>query len=137
MKIVWDNLNEVKEFINLVGLTKLSKDQPEWGGLGLIITGNDVQKDGKIPAAESYTMHGSDYVIVTPYYKELSWLFKNTYQYVEKGTFSGNNYIEGFWIACTGFFLSHKNYKPKALLFFVIDFLASLEKRHNQAGHKE
>ncbi len=132
MTIVWDNLDEVKRFIDLVGLTKLSKDEPEWGGLGFIITGNDVRKDEKTPTAESYTMHNSDYVIVTPYYKELSWLFRNTYRYVEQDTLSGGEYLEGFWAACTGFFLLHKSYKPKTLLFFVIDFLAAIEKERKQ-----
>lgn len=132
MKIIWDNLDEVKHFIDMVGLTKLCKDEKEWGGLGFIITGKDIRKDQKLPAIESYTMHYSDYIIVTPYYKELSWLFRNTYMYVEKATISGSEYIEGFWAACTGFFLQHKSYKPKALLFFVLDYLSAMENQREQ-----
>lgn len=128
MRIIWDDLEEVKRFIDLVGLAKLCKDEKEWGGLGVNITGNDVRKDDKLPATESYTLHGPDYIIITPYYKELSWLFRNTYQYTEKGTLSGRDYQDGFWSACTIFFLQHKGFTPKNLLFFVIDFLANLEK---------
>ncbi len=80
MKIIWDNLEEVKDFINLVGIAKLRKNEKEWGG------GIDWRKDGKTLAEESYTEHGPDYVIVTPYFRELSWLFRNTFRYTEKGT---------------------------------------------------
>ena len=135
MKIIWDNLDEVKQFIDLVGITKLCKNEREWGGLGFIITGNDVRKEEKNQTIESYTMHGSDYIIVTPCYKELSWLFRNTYQYVEQETLSACEYQEGFWAACTSFFLLHKSYKPKALLFFVLDFLMTIEKKA-QAGKR-
>ena len=127
MQIIWDSLDEVKEFIDMVGLAKLCKDEEEWGGLGYIITGRDIRKDENTPTEKSYTIRDSDYIIVSPYYKELSWLFRNTYRYVEKGTLSSESYLDGFGAACKGFFLLHKTYKPKTLLFFILDFLASME----------
>ena len=125
------------DFINLVGLDKLCRNEQEWGGLGFIITGRDVRKDDKSPAQESYTVHGSDYIVVTPCYKELSWLFRNTYQYVEKGTITGGNFTNTFWAACTGFFLLHKTYKAKSLLFFVLNFLISVEKGERNSESDE
>lgn len=132
MRILWDSLEEVKDFINLVGLAKLCKDEEEWGGLGFIITGTDRWNGVEKATEESFTIHTSDYIIVTPYYRELSWLFRNTFRYVERKTLTGGEYAEGFWAACTGFFLMHKTYKPKTLLFFVIDFLAAIEKQNQQ-----
>ena len=130
MKIIWDNLREVKKFIDLVGLKKLCKDEEEWGGLGFIITGRDVRGDGVSPANESYTLRGPDFVVVSPYWKELCWLFRNTFHYPEHSQYlTGSEYLEGFWLACTGFMIGRKNYSAKRLVDFVIDFLADLEAR--------
>lgn len=129
MRIIWGNLSEVKKFIDMVDLDKLCKDEKEWGGVGVIITGRDIRKDGRSPSKESYTLHQSDYIIVTPCYKELSWLFRNTYRDVEGCGLEGVHYIQGFWAASTGFFLQHPKYKAKELLLFVVDFLEGVEKR--------
>ena len=131
MKIIWNNISEVKDFIDLVGLSKLCKNEKEWGGVGFIITGKDVKKDWETPTQESYTLRGSDLIVVTPYYKELSWLFRITHDYPTYGKLTSTDYLEGFWYACTGFFLKYaqKPYKAKELVSFVIDFLAGVEKR--------
>ena len=114
-------------------------DEEEWGDLGFIISGRDLRGDGKSLTKESYTNHEVDYIVVTPHWKELSWLFRNTYQYVEKGTLSGGAYEEGFWAACTGFFLLNKEkpYQVKELLFFVLDFLVGMERRSESVQNPE
>ena len=134
MKIIWNSISEVKGFIDLVGLSKLCKNEKEWGGVGFIITGKDVKKDWETPTQESYTLRGSDFIVVTPYYKELSWLFRMTYEYPTYGKLTHGEYMEGFWIACKGFFLMNeqKPYKAKELVFFVIDFLAGMEERKSE-----
>lgn len=132
MTIIWDNLEEVKDFIDLVNLEKLCANEEEWGGLGFIITGKDVKKDWKTVAEDSYTLHNNDYIIVTPCYKELSWLFRNTYNHVGEETLDGGQFLEGFWAACTGFFLMNNTYDARKLLFFVIDFLSAVEKQNRR-----
>ena len=141
MRIIWDNLREVKDFINLVGLEKLSRDEEEWGGKGFIITGRDVQNNSDKPAKEPYTLHGCDYVIVTPYWRELSWLFRMTFRYVEQERLSFRDYTESFWVASKGFFLMNreKEYTAEDLVFFVIDFLADIDDqvRQEEARRRE
>lgn len=138
MTIIWDNLSEVRSFIDLVGLEKLSRNEKEWGGIGFIITGRDVQKKSDKLAKESYALHECDYVVVTPYWRELSWLFRMTYRYPEQGRLSHGEYEEGFWMACKCFFLMNreKKYTAKELVFFVIDFLAGIEHRVRQEAQR-
>ena len=37
--------------------------------------------------------------------------------------------MEGFWAACTGFFLQHPSYKPEKAIEFVFNFLSGIEEQ--------
>ena len=108
----------------MVGVNKLCKNEKEWNDFGFTITGRDEKTgDGKLTET-SYTIKTPHYTIITPFYKELSWLFRNTCRDYQKMSFE--TYEQSFWSACTCFFLTHKTFKPKTLLFYVIDFLSAV-----------
>jgi gamma-glutamylcyclotransferase (GGCT)/AIG2-like uncharacterized protein YtfP len=70
---------ETYDFVNNQGaLAEACKDTEEFGGAGLVITGSI---ERKIQLKEQY----EDLVVLTPYWKELSWLVSNIYEseYVE------------------------------------------------------
>jgi len=128
MKIVWDNLKEVQSFIDQVGLDRLSQNEKEWAGLGFIITGRDICMDSKSIAKRSYTIHNTNYIVVTPCWKELSWLFRNTCLYPEyKNNITYSQFQQCFWEACSAYIAKEKNYTAKELIAFVIRSLARLD----------
>ena len=127
MEIIWDNMKEVRNFMEAVDLKKISRDEQEWGGLGFIITGRDMRGDRESPAKESYTLYDRDHIVVTPYWKELSWVFRNVYRH--PGKLSYDTFMDGFWAACTGFFLQHPSYKPEKAIEFVFNFLSGIEEQ--------
>ena len=116
MKIIWDNLQEIKDFLSVVDISRFSKSDEMWGGLGVII-------DDRGPNRGSEVIIGPDTHIITPKAKELSWLFRNLYEFSLSGKLSASIFLEGFRTACIAFFIEHKDYEANDLLLYVIDFI--------------
>ena len=135
MEIIWDSMKEVRNSMENVNLKKISQNEPEWGSLGFIITGRDLRGDGKSPATESYTLCDRDHIVVTPYWKELSWVFRNVYRH--PGKLAYDTFMEGFWAACTGFFLQHPSYKPEKAIEFIFNFLSGIEEQKRNATNSD
>ena len=135
MEIIWDSMKEVRNFMENVNLKKISQNEQEWCGLGFIITGRDIRGGGKSPVNESYTLCDLDHIVVTPYWKELSWVFRNVYRH--PGKLSYETFMEGFWAACTGFFLQHPSYKPEKAIEFIFNFLSGIEEQKRNANNSD
>ena len=137
MKIIWDSPYEVKHLLEIVDLEKVRESESEhgWGCGGFIIRENDGKQDEKAakkPVSDAY--HESDYVILTPCYKELSWLYRIMKDYPRYGALKQGDFDAGFFWACKGFFLSHPKYEAKELLLFVLNFLGSMDRRTKEEG---
>ncbi len=129
MKIQFGSLKEIKEFILMVDIYQLCDKQPEWGGKGYIINDRYVDPDEKreIVVAnpeESKVIHGYDQIIVTPYYKQLSWLFETLYHFVEYGNeLSAGIFLDHFHVGCEGYFIMNPSNSAKELMVFILDGL--------------
>ena len=132
MKIIWDSIYEVKRLIEIADLEKVREHESEhgWGSAGFIIRESDRkpgEKEVQKPVSDAY--HKSDYVIMTPCYKELSWLYRIMKDYPRYGVLKQGDFDEGFFWACKAFFLSHPKYEAKELLLFVVHFLGSIDEQ--------
>ena len=130
MKIIFNNLVEAKKFLDMVNLSKLCADEREWGCAGFIIRQDAAQKGSKEPSQKSYTRRSSDFLVITPHYKELSWLYRTLRDYFPVEKLSRRDFDMGFWAACTGFFAQHanKSFRAKTLLLFIINFFDNVDK---------
>ena len=110
MKIQFDSLREIKEFILMVDIYHLCDKQEDWGGAGYIITDRcyDPKEKSEIIVTipeESTVIHGDDYVIVTPYHKQVSWLFKTLFEFVGSHQLEAETLLDGFHVSCEGYFI--------------------------------
>ena len=112
MKIIWDSLEEIRDFLLCTDITKLAANERKWGGLGIII--DDSAPECK--AGESKVIHGSDNIIITPKAKELSWLFRNLYEATLSDILNSERLLDYFWIACVSFFIRYQEYETRDLL---------------------
>ena len=130
MKIIFSDLVEVKEFLDMVNLSKLCANEREWGCAGFIIRQETAQKGSKEPSQKSYTHRAGDFLVITPHYKELTWLYKTLRDYFPVEKLSRSDFDMGFWAACTGFFAQHANkaFRAKPLLLFIINFFDNVDK---------
>ena len=137
MRIIWDNISEIGKYMEKYGLEKICEDEREWGGRGYIIaSGGYLSKKEKISTEESKTSRGrGDTIIMTPYAKELSWLFRNLMDYEMEQTQSMRLVEECVWAASTAFFVEHKQYDAEQLVRYVYNFVCSVfrdEEQHNR-----
>ncbi len=123
MKIVWESLGEIKDFLELVNIEKLSNSEQNWGGLGYIIDDGKRSDCIVTEIGESKVINSGDKIIITPKSKELSWLFRNLYECTTYGILPSGILLDAFWAACLGFFINHQQYESKELLLFVIKFI--------------
>lgn len=126
MKIIWESICEIGEYMNWVGLKKLCTNGKEWGGHGFIITsGVGYGYDKPVSTEESDAFRKVDTIILTPFAKELSWLYTNIEEYIMENHISCD-VIGAFWASCKGFFLGHKQYTAEQLIDFVTNFISGL-----------
>lgn len=130
MEIRFRSLKEIKEFILMVDIYQWCDKQEEWGGKGYIIKDKYFDPDEKNKTVvtrpeESKVIHaGGDQIIITPYYKQLSWLFKTLHDYVMYGNqLSAGTFLSGFHIGCEGYFIMNPGHSAKELMIFVLDGL--------------
>lgn len=133
MKIIWDSLDEIRDFIQLVDITKLAQSEKNWGGLGYIIDNGERSDLVAIKAGASEVIAEQDIIIFSPKAKELSWLFRNLYEFSCSGKLSSKVLLDAFWVACKIYFMQHPVIESKSLLLFVIRFIADCSKEENQS----
>ena len=143
MKILFNSLSEIKEFILMVDLYQLCDKDPEWGGLGYIITDKEEYYEEKevtivTKPHESRVYNNRDTVIVTPYYKQISWLFRTLYEFVnEKKELDVETFLTGFGVGCKGYFLINPNYYPQELMLFILDGLQRVLNSRSESKEQE
>lgn len=139
MKIIWDNIREIGEYMNWVGLKKLCSEEREWGGAGVIITsGVGYGHEKPVTTEESDAFHECDTMILTPYAKELSWLYRNILNYTFENDINMSLVNESLWASCKGFFSGHKQHTAKQLIAFVSDFIdGAVGRKEAQSGYEE
>ncbi len=133
MNIRFESLKEIKEFILMVDIYQLCDKQKEWGGKGYIITNRDYAAESKDeeeyyvmePCCSRVIKRSADVIIVTPYSKQLSWLFWTLYHFVEYNNeeLNAGVFLDGFRIACEGYFIINPDHSAKELMIFVLDSL--------------
>ena len=130
MEIRFDSLKEIKDFILMVDIYQLCECQEEWGGLGYIITNRDYDAESKKEFVVTEPMESRvpkdtvDKAIITPYCKQISWLFKTLYDFVEYNKeLDPGSFLDGFCPLCKGYFLMNPEHSAKELMLFVIDGL--------------
>lgn len=89
MRIEFESLKEIKEFVLMVDIYHLCVKQEEWGGLGYIITDKYFDSESKTeeriaePRESRIIKRNGDWIILTPYSRQLSWLFAILSRFVE------------------------------------------------------
>ena len=96
MKIVWESLGEIRDFLKFVNIEKLSSSEQNWGGLGYIIDDGKRSDCTVTEAVESKVINSGDKIIITPKSKELSWLFRNLYECSTYGILPSGILLDGF-----------------------------------------
>ncbi len=129
MEIKFESLKEIKDYILMTDIYQLCESQKEWGGLGYIITNIESNREEKSIVIhepnESRVIKGpGDKAIITPYYKQLSWLFDTLYRFtMYNEELDPKSFLDGFCISCEGYFIINPEHNVKELMLFVIDGL--------------
>ena len=146
MKVIFENLNEIKEFILMNGYLLFMEKQEEWGGLGVIITDHYVEPESKetvfvTKPEESKAFARSDKIIITPYAKQLSWLIDTLYRYsLEHKELSPDILLDGFYVTSLGFFLNSPHHYPQELMLFIVNAMirmTAMNPLENKRNNKE
>ena len=144
MRIEWDSLDEIHDYMHRFGLRKICEKESEWGGHGLIITsggGYGFEKAVSLPGeSQAFRDYGShrDYLIRTPYARELGWLYRSFLSFLEKRKTGIGLFNEAFYCASLGYFISHtKSYPAIRLLDFVFDFVADIYQKKPEDALEE
>lgn len=145
MEIKFNNLMEIKEFVLMIDLYQLCKDQEKWGGKGYIIT----DKDYNLESEEEFTVtepeqskvyhRSADEIIVTPYVKQLSWLFKTLYWLSNENPdiLDPHTLLGIFHVGCEGYFIMNPHHYPQELMLFVLDTLIRSENARHERERDE
>ncbi len=127
MQIRFNSLKEIKEFILMVDIYHLCDKQEPWGGRGYIVTDRYPDLESKkeiivtIPEKSKVIHRSSDQIIVTPYVKQLSWLFMVLQEHVEYGVLPADVLLNCFHSSCEGYFIMNPGHSAKELMIFVLD----------------
>ncbi len=135
LEIRFRSLKEIKEFILMVDIYQLCDKQEEWGGKGYIITNRIYDSEGKRetyvtePEESKVISRSGDKIIVTPYYRQLSWLFKTLYHFVEYSNdqLGAGAFLKGFSVGCEGYFVMNPSHSAKELMLYVLDAIQRLQ----------
>ena len=127
MKIIFDGLYDIKEFILMVDIYQWCDKEKEWGGLGYNIQNwyNDDDRKEKVFISESdqskVIRYGGGCVIVTPYYKQISWLFNLLRLYAEDGGLETGVLLNGFSACCEEYFKKTPDHSAKELMLNILE----------------
>lgn len=136
MRIEFDSLKEIKEFILMVDIYQWTDQERPWGGKGYIITDRYhhpealEKEEGFIMVSrpeDSRVIKQSDTVIVTPYVKQLSWLFKTLYFLTMEHKLDVLSFDTGFMVACEGYFIMNPGHSAKELMIYILDAIQRME----------
>ncbi len=128
MRILFDGLYDMKEFILMVDIYQWCDKQEAWGGKGYIIQdwyiNSDKEKNVIDESDQSKVIwRNSDCVIVTPYYKQLSWLFHELHCYVGTGNLNASIFLRGFSACCEEYFKKTPDHSAKELMLAVLEYI--------------
>ena len=129
MTIQFDGLYDIKEFILMVDIYQVCDKVKPWGGLGYIVQDwyADEKEGNRIQIEDSdqskVIWNDGDCIIVTPYYKQLSWLFEtlrciSKEDYLDKGVF-----LNGFGTCCEELFSKSPDHSAKELMVYILEGL--------------
>ncbi len=127
MQITFDDLYDLKEFILMIDIYQFCDKQEAWGGLGYIIQNWYVDPDRKekIVVDESdqsrVIRRSGDCVIVTPYYKMISWLFDVLRCYAEESDLDTGVFLGTFSKACEEYFQRTPDHSAKELMLNILE----------------
>lgn len=127
MKIIFDGLYDIKEFILMVDIYQWCDKEKEWGGLGYIIQNcyYDDDREKKIYITESdqskVIRNGRGCIIVTPYSKQISWLFNLLYLYVQDDGLDSGVLLDGFGACCEDYFKKTPDHSAKELMLNILE----------------
>ncbi len=130
MEIKFDSLKEIKDYILMTDIYQLCEFHKEWGGHGYIITNRDYNKEAEKyeyitePKESKVLKSQGDKIVITPYYRQISWLFDTLYRFtMYNNELDPHSFLDGFCIICEGYFVINPEHSVKELMLFVIDGL--------------
>lgn len=127
MTVVFDGLYDIKEFILMIDIYQWCDKEAAWGGLGFNIQDWYLDTDRKEKAIvgesnESKVIkYGGGCIIVTPYYKQLSWLFSVLRDFVEHDRLDSGVFLDGFRSRCEEYFRMSPDHSAKELMVFILE----------------
>lgn len=140
MKIQFDGLWDVKEFMLMVDIYQWCDKQEAWGGKGFNIQNWYMDEDRKRkefvdePTGSKVIRYGGGCVIVTPYYKMLSWLFDTLRGLVEDGYLDAGVFLGGFSVCCEEYFKKTPEHSAKELMLYILENLQRVNDEKNGYG---
>jgi hypothetical protein len=129
MTIQFDGLWDVKEFMLMVDIYQWCDKQEPWGGKGYSIQDCYTDEDWKEKvyvkkSTQSKVIRHNGYcIIITPYYKMLSWLFDVLRHQVERGYLAPGILLSGFSVCCEEYFKKTPEHSAKELMLYVLENL--------------
>lgn len=136
MKIEFDGLWDIKEFMLMVDIYQWCDKEEEWGGMGYNIRNWYMEEDRKekITVKESTQSRVHRYdggcVVVTPYYKHLSWLFRELKHQVDEKYLNAGILLNGFSACCEEYFKNTPEHSAKELMLYLLE---NLQQRNDAA----
>lgn len=131
MKIEFEGLYDLKEFILMVDIYQFCDKEKAWGGLGYNIQNwyMDENRKEKVVVEDSdqskVIHYGGGCIIVTPYYKMVSWLFNELRKKVEDCNYnlSSGVLLSGFSACCEEYFRSTPDHSAKELMVNILEHI--------------
>lgn len=128
MKIQFDGLWDVKEFMLMVDIYQWCDKEKAWEGKGYLVRNWYIDDDTK----EKITIEESnqskviisdrrDFMIITPYYKQLSWLFRVLHGFGKTGYLSTSVFLTGFHACCDEYFKKTPDHSAKELMLYILE----------------
>lgn len=128
MKIQFDGLWDVKEFMLMVDIYQWCDKEKAWGGKGYRIQNWYIDDDTKEKTAieesdqsKVIIPDNGDYVIITPYYKQLSWLFGVLHEFGKEGYLHTGVFLNGFHTCCDEYFKKNPDHSAKELMLYILE----------------
>ena len=137
MRIIFDGLYDVKEFILMVDIYQWCDKEVKWEGLGYTIQNSYINYERKeeIIVRESdqskVIRYGGGCVIVTPFYKQLSWLFNLLRGFVDEHLLRSDAFLDGFSDCCEEYFKKTPDHSAKELMVKILEYIQNKNDKEN------
>ena len=143
MKVQFDGLWDVKEFMLMIDIYEWCDKQKEWGGKGFNIQNWYIDPDDKekIVIEESVQSKVLKYCggcrVITPYYKQLSWLFSVLFDLTNKGYLDPGIFLNGFRICCEEYFKRTPEHSAKELMLYILENIQRMNDEKSENDEEE